>query len=197
MILTYIICTLIRYICQQVFPLSWYDYLMIACVLSFQNKLSHLNFKLDEIDWYTECILVAVTHVCLVIIDVAFCTCWLKQEPCWKFIDWYFSTHLLPVLVFSRAWDLNLFACLLKIPGFYTMLRADKNGSHFADDISETFSRNNTVYPKKYAHGFCFAVFCCGYTLTDFPISIRLTSLALWQSNLLPQFQQSNPDEYG
>ena len=39
------------------------------------------------------------------------------------------------------------------------------------------------VYPKKYAHGFCFAVLCCGYTLTDFPISIRLTSLALWQSN--------------
>ena len=40
-----------------------------------------------------------------------------------------------------------------------------------------------TVYPKKYAHGFCLAVLCCGYTLTDFPISIRLTSLALWQSN--------------
>ena len=39
------------------------------------------------------------------------------------------------------------------------------------------------MYPKKYAHGFCFAVLCCGYTLTDFPISIRLTSLALWQSN--------------
>ena len=36
-----------------------------------------------------------------------------------------------------------------------------------------------TVYPKKYADGFCFAVLCCGYTLTDFPISIRLTSLAL------------------
>ena len=36
-----------------------------------------------------------------------------------------------------------------------------------------------TVYPKKYAHGFCFAVLCCGYTLTDYPISIRLTSLAL------------------
>ena len=44
----------------------------------------------------------------------------------------------------------------------------------------------NTVYPKKYAHGFCFAVLCCGYTLTDFPISIRLTSLALWQSNDCP-----------
>ena len=41
---------------------------------------------------------------------------------------------------------------------------------------------HTTVYPKKYAHGFCFAVLCCGYTLTDFPISIRLTSLALWQS---------------
>ena len=39
-----------------------------------------------------------------------------------------------------------------------------------------------TVYPKKYAHGFCFAVLCCGNTVTDFPISIRLTSLALWQS---------------
>ena len=44
----------------------------------------------------------------------------------------------------------------------------------------------NKVYPKKYAHGFCFAVLCCGYTLTDFPISIRLTSLALWQSNDCP-----------
>ena len=41
----------------------------------------------------------------------------------------------------------------------------------------------HTVYPKKYAHGFCFAMLCCGYTLTDFPISIRLTSLALWRSN--------------
>ena len=43
-----------------------------------------------------------------------------------------------------------------------------------------------TVYPKKCAHGFCFAVLCCGYTLTDFPISTRLTSLALWQSNDCP-----------
>ena len=44
-------------------------------------------------------------------------------------------------------------------------------------------SSRPTVHPKKYAHGFCFAVLCCGYTLTDFPISTRLTSLALWQSN--------------
>ena len=37
-----------------------------------------------------------------------------------------------------------------------------------------------TVYAKKYAHCFCFAVLCCGYTLTDFPISIRLTAKQPW-----------------
>ena len=45
---------------------------------------------------------------------------------------------------------------------------------------------DTTVYPKKYVHGFCFAVLCCAYTLSYFPISIRLTSLALWQSNDCP-----------
>ena len=56
-----------------------------------------------------------------------------------------------------------------------------------------------TVYPKKYAHGFCFAVLCCGYTLTDFPISIRLTLLALWQSNDCPSASKAtlmNMDKY-
>ena len=56
-----------------------------------------------------------------------------------------------------------------------------------------------TVYPKKNAHGFCFAVLCCGYTLTDFPISIRLTSLALWQSNDCPSASKAtlmNMDKY-
>ena len=56
-----------------------------------------------------------------------------------------------------------------------------------------------TVYPKKYAHGYCFAVLCCGYTLTDFPISIRLTSLALWQSNDFPNASKAilmNMDKY-
>ena len=56
-----------------------------------------------------------------------------------------------------------------------------------------------TVYPKKYAHGFCFAVLCCGYTLTDFPISIRLTSLALGQSNDCPSTSKAtlmNMDKY-
>ena len=56
-----------------------------------------------------------------------------------------------------------------------------------------------TVYPKKYAYGFCFAVLCCGYTLTDFPISIRFTSLALWQSNDCPSASKAtlmNMDKY-
>ena len=56
-----------------------------------------------------------------------------------------------------------------------------------------------TVYPKKYAHGFSFAVLCCGYTLTDFSISIRLTSLALWQSNDCPSASKAtlmNMDKY-
>ena len=60
-------------------------------------------------------------------------------------------------------------------------------------------STGSTVYPKKYAHGFCFAVLCCGYTLTDFPISIRLTSLALWQSNDCPSTSKAtlmNMDKY-
>ena len=57
----------------------------------------------------------------------------------------------------------------------------------------------HTLYLKKYAHGFCFAVLCCGYTLTDFPISIRLTSLALWQSNDCPSASKAslmNMDKY-
>ena len=56
-----------------------------------------------------------------------------------------------------------------------------------------------TVYHKKYAHGFCFAVLCCGYTLTDFSTSIRLTSLALWQSNDCPSASKAtlmNMDKY-
>ena len=56
-----------------------------------------------------------------------------------------------------------------------------------------------TVYPKKYAHGFRFAVLFCGYTLTDFPISISLNSLALWQSNDCPSASKAtlmNMDKY-
>ena len=40
---------------------------------------------------------------------------------------------------------------------------------------------------------------CCGYTLTDFRISIRLTSLALWKSNDCPSASKAtlmNMDKY-
>ena len=66
------------------------------------------------------------------------------------------------------------------------------------DQLAATIM-SDTVYPKKYAHGFCFAVLCCGYTLTDFPISTRLTSLALWQSNDCPSAGKAtlmNMDKY-
>ena len=46
---------------------------------------------------------------------------------------------------------------------------------------------------------FRFAVLCCGYTLTDFPISTRLTLLALWQSNDCPSASKAtlmNMDKY-
>ena len=65
--------------------------------------------------------------------------------------------------------------------------------------FSRKYTSLCTVYPKKYAHGFCFAVLCCGYTLTDFPLSIRLTSLALWQSNDCPSVSKAtlmNMDKY-
>ena len=45
-----------------------------------------------------------------------------------------------------------------------------------------------TAYPKKYAHGFALLCFVVVIHWQIFPISIRLTSLALWQSN---------DDEYG
>ena len=67
------------------------------------------------------------------------------------------------------------------------------------DSRDDSSKAGTTVYPKKYAHGFCFAVLCCGYTLADLPISIRLTSLALWQSNDCPSASKAtlmNMDKY-
>ena len=70
------------------------------------------------------------------------------------------------------------------------------NGSFHSDMPTATEA---TVYPKKHAHGYCFDVLCFGYTLIDFPISIRLTSLALWQSNDCPSASKAtlmNIDKY-
>ena len=69
----------------------------------------------------------------------------------------------------------------------------------FASKMLARCELHHTVYPKKFAHGFCFAVLCCGCTLTDCPISIRLTSLALWQSNDCPSASKAtlmNMDKY-
>ena len=69
------------------------------------------------------------------------------------------------------------------------------DGEHRSLDLVQ----QSIYWYKKYAHGFCFAVLCCGYTLTDFPISIRLASLALWQSNDCPSASKAtlmNMDKY-
>ena len=95
------------------------------------------------------------------------------------------NSHLYNMLTLSRAW-----------PAL--------NGARLSADMALTTKFSvclapYTVYPKKYAHGFCFAVLCCGYTLTDFPISTRLTSLALWQSNDCPSASKAtlmNMDKY-
>ena len=78
------------------------------------------------------------------------------------------------------------------------LVRGNPARAKFATE-NKLLPTTHTVYPKKYAHGFCFAVLCCGYTLTDFPISIRLTSLALWQSNDCPSASKAtlmNMDKY-
>ena len=105
-----------------------------------------------------------------------------------SFLSWvrmftsFICMWLLLVLVSEgTSTQQNIWYCLLKL--------------HFDGSMKEMC----TVYPKKYAHGFCFAVLCCGYTLTDFPISIRLTSLALWQSKDCPSASKAtlmNMDKY-
>ena len=82
-------------------------------------------------------------------------------------------------------------------PGGYRMSSFARRFSVYSGTCCS--EKMHTVYPKKYAHGFCFAVLCCGYTLTDFPISIRLSSLALWQSNDCPSASKAtlmNMDKY-
>ena len=85
------------------------------------------------------------------------------------------------------------------IPALDQIMAWRRSGDKPLSDPMMIFLLSHTVYPKKYAHGFCFAVLCCGYTLTDFPISIRLTSLALWQSNDCPSASKAtlmNMDKY-
>ena len=99
---------------------------------------------------------------------------------------WIFVIRLL--WLFATLWQIQCTSCDVKV--------ASPKGS-FVGSLS--MEKRCTVYPQKYAHGFCFAVLCCGYTLTDFPIPIRLTSLALWQSNDCPSASKAtlmNMDKY-
>ena len=88
-----------------------------------------------------------------------------------------------------------------KTVAFHVGMSSNTNGDEagIATDITGCCFPTCTVYPKKYAHGFGFAVLCCGYALTDFPISIRLTSLALWQFSDCPSASKAtlmNMDKY-
>ena len=110
-----------------------------------------------------------------------------------------FGSIVAKSIAFFISWSMSYWQLSLHkhiYPMFWTILML-KRVSVFAISASNTV--RFTVYPKKYAHGFCFAVLCCGYTLTDFPISIRLTSLALWQSNDCPNASKAtlmNMDKY-
>ena len=100
-------------------------------------------------------------------------------------------------LVANMLYDSSSSVIFTRITGAYPYPCSIHNAP-FRTEMG-TFLFWYTVYPKKYAHGFCFAVLCCVYTLTDFPISIRLTSLALWQSNDCPSASKAtlmNMDKY-
>ena len=141
-------------------------------------------------------------------------TAHLPRPPGWEHSAW----HAMECLVRILQWRLKSPKSRLLVHQF---IRADiqenmkalhccfceeKQRSSNAESVSMSWRDHadqgeevHTVYPKKYAHGFCFAELCCGYTLTDFPISIRLTSLALWQSNDCPSASKAtlmNMDRY-
>ena len=106
---------------------------------------------------------------------------------------WWFWTGILTLPRWRHQMD-TFFTLLALCAGFH---RSPVNSLHKGQWHGTLMF--STVYPKKYAHGFCFAVLCCGYTLTDCPISIRLTSLALWQSNDCPSASKAtlmNMDKY-
>ena len=118
---------------------------------------------------YVVCIITLYTHIYILIV-------FIKFKFCFGVIFSFINMALKPLLKYQ-----------VETPCFYCWCPL----AHLLTEI--------TVYPKKYAHGFCFTVLCCGYTLSDFPISINLTSLALWQSNDCPSASKAtlmNMDKY-
>ena len=121
------------------------------------------------------------------------------QTNCWLAITSHAFRHIFAYTITAQLW--------FHVQNFVTIKWWDENNTKFPLSmlswwmmvwwkliiIDTDVSPRTTVYPKKYAHGFCFAVLCCGYTLTNFPISIRLTSLALGQSNDCPSASKATP----
>ena len=112
--------------------------------------------------------------------------------------QFYVGVITFPCPYLFRCWlHKAIFGVIIPVPcSVNNACYSNREPEHF---VYLCATLTSTVYPKKYAHGFCFAVFCCGYTLTDFPISIRLTSLALWQSNDCPSASKAtlmNMDKY-
>ena len=135
--------------------------------------------------------------------DVTVMAFWLernKHSPCFTKqnqprITWlyYFFDLVIYILLFSKALYM-----LIKILRLNLNILIDTTWK-VSYMLIHPYFIPITVYPKKHAHVFCFVVLCCGYTLTDFPISIRLTSLALWQSNDCPSASKAtlmNMDKY-
>ena len=116
-------------------------------------------------------------------------------------VRWYMTLtryYIHDVQVNTYCWDILSIWSLCRV---HCMCTLGKDPTGYQTKRRPSFCKwaNNAVYPKKCAHGFCFTVLCCGYTLTDFPISIRLTSLALWQSKDCPSASKAtlmNMDKY-
>ena len=127
---------------------------------------------------------------------------YIYQSKMRKIVNW---NRFYRVMIMSTIWVYQMlpiitnvmYVCMIylsDIKNAYHTIHFRLSGKHCCSQLGY-----HTVYPKKYAHGSCFAVLCCGYTLTDFPISIRLTSLALWQSNDCPSASKAtlmNMDKY-
>ena len=109
------------------------------------------------------------------------------------FLSWFKRTR------FWLIWWLDANFDPLDLEFYHIAVGTYRTGATYSNIAMLKSDIGATVYPKKYAHGFCFAVLCCGYIFTDFPISIRLTSLALWQSNDCPSASKAtlmNRDKY-
>ena len=152
--------------------LTWHiDICNHACLESVHwNELESYNMRFNII-----CIIYYILYVCYIWFDIYIQgrdTSYIQDMNLWCFIQTKTCNCL-------QGWT-DAALCLVEFHGM---------------DALQYIPRNmHTVFAL-----LCFAVLCCGYTLADFPISIRLTSLALWQSNDCPSASKAtlmNMDKY-